>query len=146
MGQEIEGEDLPLMDMPGELQVEKAHAFPINGGSVLEKQSEPFPGKPLREDFFRCQRLMIDPGDHRVIDTGDIDHTSGNDALPAQDPETGLSGKGEGLPETGVDLMISGNGELAVPGFDFVKEFGQSGHAVYLAVHQVAGGDQDIGR
>lgn len=102
-GEEIKGEDLTAMSMPGELQIESSRSARINEGTVLQQEGETL--FPCREEFlFRTGMVG-----RRIIDT-DEDQAGKNDFfLIAQDSESSLSEKIEGSFQSSVDFMVAGH-------------------------------------
>ncbi len=84
--------------------------------------------------------------DRRVVDPREIDRAGDGRHLSPQEGESRLSDELEGVVEARVELVVPGDGELPVPGTDLPQLRRGLGHAVELAVHEIARGDEKIRR
>src|SRR5512136_501969 len=95
------------MDVPRKLHVKMAEAFLFDNGTVFEKEGELIRGKSRQKGIFRNRPGTGNPSYSRVVDTGDIYDAAGRDGFAAQHLEARSFGKGKGLVQPGIYLVIS---------------------------------------
>ncbi len=144
-GEQVEGENLALVGVAGKLEVKMAETLRINIRTVFEKNREGVQGLGKKDVcFLGLYRCFCAPAIQGVVIHSDKINPARAYNLLSDNGEAGLPGEIQGILQTGIELMIAGDGELAQSWGECGQQGGLFGEVVELPVHQIAGGHQDV--
>lgn len=145
-GDQAKGKELPLVDVARELEVEVTEACREYLWPVLENEYETVGGQP-GEQLRLAPAVGKRPGSPpAIVHPGDDQGLAANrPRLVPQHDEARLLQKTLGMVEAGVKFVVAEDGVLAKAGPDSGQLPGKPRQVVHLSIHQIAGGDQDIG-
>jgi hypothetical protein len=143
--EEPERKYLAVVKMSRKLEIEMAGAFRGNVGPMLQEQGEFSVRGPRKQVFLPFARRAI-PWTRRVIHTHNVDGIGDRDEFSPEHAKPCPPRESEGLVKTRVEFVVAGHRELAVSWLHRVQEIGDAVKVVHLSVHEIAGGDKQIGR
>jgi len=134
-----------MVGVPRELQVEFPRRCRVQLGAVLEEDREQVVGTVSQDVRFGGVPAPAEPCAGRVVDPREPHHVVDRDGFIPQDREAGSNGERDRTVDPRVIFVVPENRVFSPRRRDPPEDLRQFLDAVELAVHEVPGGDEQVG-